>query len=119
MEFRACSNNVRHTWCAPSVFLRDGKFFDGAGGILRLCKFSLKMRLDILLLRTHGVHFLFCCVMEKSWLRQVQFRACTLILENYIGDCFVTHAWYALFFFLHDEKFLVEAGGILSLCNYS
>jgi len=32
VHFWACSNNVRHAWCAPSVFLHVGKFFVGAGG---------------------------------------------------------------------------------------
>ena len=29
------------------------------------------------------------------------------------------HAWCLLCFFFRDGKFLLEAGGILSLCNYS
>ena len=80
VELRACAflENLTgdcfftHAWSPQCVFFRDGKFFQ-AGGILSLCKFSLKMRLDIFLLRTHGVHNLFSCVMENSWLRQVQF----------------------------------------------
>jgi hypothetical protein len=32
---------------------------------------------------------------------------------------FVTHAWFALSVFFRDEKFLLEAFGILSLSNYS
>ena len=36
-----------HAWCPLHVFFGDGKFLLEAGGILRLCKFSLKMRLDI------------------------------------------------------------------------
>ena len=64
---------VRHAWFALPVFSRDGIFLLEAVGILRLCKFSLKMRLDFVLLRTHGVHYLFACVMENSWLRQVEF----------------------------------------------
>ena len=42
LEFWACSNNVRYTQCALSVFLRDGKFFVWAGGILSLNNFSWK-----------------------------------------------------------------------------
>ena len=34
-------------------------------------------------------------------------------------DCFVRHAWFALTVFSRDGIFLLEAGGILSLCNYS
>ena len=64
---------VTHAWSPQCVFFRDGKFLLKAGGILRLCKFSLKMRLDIVLLRTHGVHCMFSSVMENSCLRQVEF----------------------------------------------
>ena len=32
VHFWPCSNNVRHAWCAPSVFLHVGTFFVGAGG---------------------------------------------------------------------------------------
>ena len=60
---------VTHAWCALSVFLRDGKFLLKAGGILSLCNFSLKIRLEIVLLRMHGVHYLlFSFVMENAWL---------------------------------------------------
>ena len=38
---------VTHAWSPQCVFFRDGKFLLEAGGILRLCKFSLKMRLDM------------------------------------------------------------------------
>ena len=52
---------VTHAWCPLCVFFRDGNFLLEAGGILRLCKFSLKMRLDIVLLRTHGVVCFLSC----------------------------------------------------------
>ena len=65
-----------------SVFLQDVKFFIEGGGILSLCNFSLKIRLGIVLLRTHGVQYLFSCKMENSWFRQVEFRACAIILEK-------------------------------------
>ena len=42
LEFWACSNNVRYTQCARSVFLREGKFFVRAGVILSLSTFSWK-----------------------------------------------------------------------------
>ena len=82
VELRACAiflENltgdcfVTHAWSPQCVFFRDGKFLLEAGGILRLCKFSLKMRLDIVLLRTHGVRCVFSFVLENACLRQVEF----------------------------------------------
>ena len=71
------------------------------------------------MLHTHGLHYLCSCVIENYWLRQVEFWACCFFLENLTGDCFVTNAFCTLCIFFHDEKILLEAGGILSLCNYS
>ena len=80
VELRACAiflENLRlfftHAWSPQCVFFRDGKFLLEAGGILRLCKFSLKMRLDIVLLRTHGIRCVFAFVLENACLRQVEF----------------------------------------------
>jgi len=72
VELRACAI-FTHAWSPQCVFFRDGKFLLEAGGILRLCKFSLKMRLDIVLLRTHGVRCVFSFVLENACLRQVEF----------------------------------------------
>ena len=72
VEFRACAI-FTHAWRPQCVFFRDGKFLLEAGGILRLCKFSLKMRLDIVLLRTNGVCCVFSFVLENACLRQVEF----------------------------------------------
>jgi hypothetical protein len=58
---------------------------------------------------THGVHHLFSCMSENSLLGQVEFRACAIF----------THAWRPQCVFFRDGKFLLEAGGILRLCNYS
>jgi len=64
MDFLACEiillNEIEdccgaHAWCVVSVFLHDVKFFIEGGEILSLCTFSLKIRLGIVLLRTHGV----------------------------------------------------------------
>ena len=142
-------------WCVVSVFLQNVKFFIEGGEILSLCNFSLKIRLGIVLLRTHGVQYLFSCKMENSWFRQAECRACAIILEkflleafgiqsfvqmlfgthavhclfylvmenswliNWIAYCFARHAWYALFDLFCDRKFVLEAVGILSWCNYS
>ena len=72
----------------------------------------LKIRLEIVLLRTHGVHCLFSFVMENSCSSQLEFRACS----NNIN---VRHTLCALSVFLRGGKFLVGAGGILSLCIFS
>ena len=40
-------------------------------------------------------------------------------VENLTGDYFVTHVFCKLCVFFHDGKFLLEAGGILSLCKFS
>ena len=45
--------------------------------------------------------------------------ACSIFLENLTGDCFVTHAWSPQCVFFFAGNFLLEAGGILSLFNYS
>ena len=71
-----------------SVFLQDVKFFIEGGGILSLCNFSLKIRLGIVLLRTHGVQYLFSWKMENSWIRQVEFRACGIILGKFLLEAF-------------------------------
>ena len=39
LEFLACSNALRHTWCTV-VYLHDGKLLLGAGGTLSLCNSS-------------------------------------------------------------------------------
>ena len=57
-----------------------------------LVNFFLKIWLEIILLGTHGVHCGFSFMIENSFLRQVEFWACATMLENYLGDCFVTHA---------------------------
>ena len=72
----------------------------------------LKIRLEIALLRTHGVHCLFSFVMENSCSSQLEFRACS----NNMND---RHTLCALSVFLRGGKFLVGAGGILSLCIFS
>ena len=75
LEFRACSNNinVRHAWCALSVFLHDGKFLVKAGGILSLRNYSWSIGFHIVVLGTHGVLRLFYFVMENACLRQLEF----------------------------------------------
>ena len=40
-------------------------------------------------------------------------------MDNWIGDCFVVHAWSPQCVFFHDGNFLPEAGGILRLCKFS
>jgi len=42
-----------------------------------------------------------------------------IFFENEIGHCFATHAWCPLCVFFRAGKCLLEAGGILSLFNYS
>ena len=49
----------------------------------------------------------------------MEFWACEFFLENLTGDYFVRHAWSPQWVFFHDWKFFLEAGGILSLCNYA
>ena len=120
---------VKHAWCSMSVFFRDGKFLLEAVGILSLFKYSsahlvhcrLSSRWKIVawgrcnfelvqtMWGTHGVHHLFSCMSENSLLGQVELRACAIF----------THAWSPQCVFFRDGKFLLEAGGILSLCNYS
>jgi hypothetical protein len=98
-----------------SVFLQDGKFLVKAGGIFSLCNKSWKIlalgiwnsKLVQMFLVTHAVHCLFNIVMQNSW------------LINWIAYCFVRHAWCALFDLFCDRKFVLEAVGILSWCNYS
>ena len=63
-------------------FVMENSWLAWAGAILSLCKCFLKLRLEIILLWTHDVHYLFSCVVENSWLGQVEFWACAIILEN-------------------------------------
>ena len=71
----------------------------------------------IVVLGTHGLHYLFYFVMEISCSRHLLFWACPYILDHL--DCFVRHTWFALSIFFCDGNFLLEAVGILSLSNYS
>ena len=50
-----------------------------------------------------------------SW----NFELVQLFLINWSADCFARHAWCSLSVLFRDGKFLLEAVGILSLCNYS
>jgi len=138
LEFWACSNGLRHTWCTV-LYLHDGKLLLGAGAFLslfkqcearmvcticfRACRKILcwgRWNLELVqFLRTHGDHSVFSFVMENSCLRQVEFWGCAIILENLTEDCFVTHAWCPLCGFFRAGKCLLEAGGILRSCNYS
>ena len=93
-------------------FAMENSWLARAGAILSLCKCFLKLRLEIVLLRTHGVQWLFSFVMENSCLSQLEFRACSTNIN-------VRHTWCALSVFLRGGQFLVGAGGILSLCIFS
>ena len=121
MEFWVCAiflwNHIRdcfvmHAWCAVSVFLQDGKF------LVKAVQLFLKIRLKIVLLHTHDVHCLTCFVIENLCLRQFNLWTGAFFLENMIEDCWLRTHDVQFPFFLHGGKMFVEAGGILSLCNY-
>ena len=65
------------------------------------------------------MHCWFYFVLENSCSKQKDFLACPNILNQYwIADCFVRRTWCALCVLFCDVTFLLEAFGILSLCNY-
>ena len=66
---------VRHAWFALSVFSRDGKLlfeavFEVARGSRNFGLVHMFLINWMVLLGTHGLHSLFCLVMENSCLRQ-------------------------------------------------
>ena len=73
---------------------------------------------QIVLLGTHGLHYLFSFVMEKLCTRLLEFWAPKILLNYWNTDCLNWHAWFALFVFFCDGKFLLKAVGILSLINW-
>ena len=82
----------RLLWCARMVcsvcFLARCKVLYWGRWNFEFVQFSLKIRLGIVLLRTHGVQYLFSWKMENSWIRQVEFRACGIILGKFLLEAF-------------------------------
>ena len=109
---------LRHAWGALHVLFRDGKFLHEAVGILRLCKFSTSIGLQIVNLDTHG-RLNFEAVWILSTWGSLNFERVQIFYINWIADCFRGHAWGALSALFRDGKFLLEADGIFRLCKYS
>ena len=57
---------VRREWFALPVFFCDEKFLLEADGILNFSTYSWTDGLQIVLLGTHGLHYLFTFVMKNS-----------------------------------------------------
>jgi hypothetical protein len=109
---------LRHAWGALYVLFRDGKFLHEAVGILRLCKCSTSIGLQIVNLDTHG-RLNFEAVWILSTWGSLNFERVQIFYINWIADCFRGHAWGALSALFRDGKFLLEADGIFRLCKYS